>query len=89
MRLSCIWDTVIICRCFNDVLHKAKLSQHLLWRFPVAWSHKKMIIGAPTDIQLIPKVLEGMEAMRGIKRFIIFSMTVPNLTIMPMLVGLD
>ena len=70
------------CRFVNDALHIRESEKNLFRRTPVKRSHRKIIVLTLANSQLFSEIIKGIELMRSIKFFIIFSVTTFNLTIM-------
>ena len=70
------------CRFVNEVLHALERKKDSPRRLPAEWSHGEIIILPLTHGKLFCKIIKGIESMRGIELFIIFSMTAFHLPVM-------
>ena len=71
------------CRFVNDALHIRESEKNLFRRTPVKRSHRKIIVLTLANSKLFSEIIKGIELMRSIKIFVIFSVTAFYLTVMP------
>ena len=72
---------LLACRFVNDVLHLWERRKNVFWGFPVERSHRKVVILALSDSELLFKVSKAIELVASIKLFIVLSVATFYLTI--------
>ena len=63
------------------MLHIGERKKNVLWRLPVEWSHREVIILTLSDSELSFKISEVIELMASVELFVVLSMAAFNLSV--------